>query len=238
MYAVSPHGGDIEGIGCVRSVAELPEGARPGSGDGALAVKVVPVARRCGDRGVRSLVVITTSLTAAQESGLLEATRRSGMRLAGPASCGVAVPGIGLAATTAARHPVPGRTGVIAQSGGVGMALLEHLSRLGIGISSFAWLGGMLHVSSTGMLLWRQVDGTTDLAVLYVDSFGDPRRFLGELRAGSARESHRDLVHTPVAARVSAGLGPGHRGGRRAADHPQALFEQVVLSPPTASATC
>ncbi len=211
VYAVSPHGGDIEGIGCVRSVAELPEAP-----DLAVvtvpAAQVVPVARQCGDRGVRSLVVITTGLTAAQESGLLEATRRGGMRLAGPASCGVAVPGIGLAATTAARHPVPGRTGVIAQSGGVGMALLEHLSRLGIGISSFAWLGGMLDVSSTGMLLWWEADGTTDLAVLYVDSFGDPRRFgrtarlvgteipIVTVHAGRSAPRQRDSVPVTVAA--------------------------------------
>ena len=211
VYAVSPQGGEFEGIGCVRSVAALPEAP-----DLAVvtvpAAQVVQVARQCGDRGVRSLVVITAGLTAAQESGLLEAIRRGGMRLAGPASRGVAVPGIGLAATTAMRHPVPGRTGVIAQSGGVGMALLEHLSRLGIGISSFASLGDMLDVSSTDMLLWWEADGTTDLAVLHVDSFGDPRRFgraarrvgagipIVTVHAGRSAPRQRDSVPVTVAA--------------------------------------
>src|SRR5271157_2776716 len=225
VYAVSPQGGDIEGIGCVRSVAALPEAPD-------LAVVTVPaahvveVARQCGDRGVRSLVVVTTALTAAQESALLEATRRGGMRLAGPASLGVAVPGIALAATTAPRHPAPGRTGVIAQSGGVGMALLEHFSRLGIGISSFASLGDKLGVSSTDMLLWWEADGTTELALLHVDSFGDPRRFgrtarrigagipIVTVHAGRSAPRQRDSV--PVTVAVAAP--PITR---------QALFEQA-----------
>ena len=87
------------------------------------------------------------------------------------------MPGIGLAATPAAHHPAPGRTGVIVQSGGVGAALLEQFSRLGIGISCFAALGGKLDVSGTDMLLWLESDSTTELAVLHLESFGDPRRF-------------------------------------------------------------
>ena len=117
------------------------------------AARVAEVAEECGHRGVRALAVITAGLTPAQEVRLLAVTRRAGMRLAGPASAGVAVPGIGLAATPAARHPAPGRTGVIVQSGGVGAALLEQFSRLGIGISCFAALGGKLDVSAADVLL-------------------------------------------------------------------------------------
>ena len=186
LYAVSPHAGDIEGIPCVPSVAALPEAPD-------LAVVAVPaaqvakVAEECGHRGVRSLAVITAGLTPAQEAGLLAITRRAGMRLAGPASAGVAVPGIGLAATQAAQHPAPGRTGVIVQSGGVGAALLEQFSRLGIGISCFAALGGKLDVSGTDMLMWLESDSTTELAVLHLESFGNPRRFAQVARRVGAR---------------------------------------------------
>jgi acyl-CoA synthetase (NDP forming)/GNAT superfamily N-acetyltransferase len=186
VYAVSPHVDDIEGIPCVPSVAALPEAPD-------LAVVAVPaaqvteVAAECGHRGVRSLAVITAGLTPAQEVRLLAVTRRAGMRLAGPASAGVAVPGIGLAATSAAQHPAPGRTGVIAQSGGVGAALLEQFSRLGMGISCFASLGGKLDVSGTDMLLWLESDSTTELAVLHLDSFGNPRRFAQVARRVGAR---------------------------------------------------
>ena len=132
--AVSPHGGDIEGIPCVPSVAELPEAPD-------LAVPAVPAARvvaaaeECGRRGVGSLVVITSDLTPAQESGLLEATRRGNMRLVGPNSFGVAVPGIGLGATFRVPRPLPGHTGLVVQSGAVGAALVEQFSRRGMPVS-------------------------------------------------------------------------------------------------------
>jgi len=227
LYAVSSHGGDIEGIPCVPSVAALPEPpdlalvAVPAAG-------VVQVARECGDRGVRALAVITAGLTPAQESGLLEATRRGGMRLAGPASCGVAVPAIGLAATTAGRHPSPGRTGVITQSGEVGMALLEQFSRLGIGISSFASVGAKLDVSGTDMLLWWDGDSVTELAVLHLESFGNPRRF--------ARTARRVSARIPILTVHAGRSAPGQRAvisRTAAASAPpiarQALFEQAGI---------
>ncbi len=107
VYVVSPHAGEIEGVRCVPSVAALPEPPD-------LAVVAVPaagvlkVAQECGERGARSLLVITSGLTPAQESGLLAASRQAGMRLAGPGCFGVAVPGIGLDATFARHHPVAG----------------------------------------------------------------------------------------------------------------------------------
>ncbi len=227
LYAVRPGGGDVEGIPCIPSVAALPEAPD-------LAVVTVPAARvveaawECGHRGVKSLAVITASLTTAQESGLMEATRRAGMRLAGPASYGIAVPGIGLAATPAVRHPPRGRTGLIVQSGGVGAALLEQFSRLGIGISSFAAVGGKLDVSSTDMLLWWEADNTTELALLHLESFGNPRRF--------ARTARRVSAKFPV---LTVHAGRSAPGQRAAASHTaaaaaplitrQALFEQAGI---------
>ena len=228
LYAVSPGGGgDIEGIPCVPSVAALPEAPD-------LAVVTVPaarvgeVARECGIRGVKSLAVITAGLTTAQESGLMEATRRGGMRLAGPASFGIAVPGIGLAATPAVRHPPRGRAGLTVQSGGAGAALLEQFCRLGIGISSFAAVGGKLDVSSTDMLLWWEADDTTELALLHLESLGNPRRF--------ARTARRVSAKFPV---LTVHAGRSAPGQRAAASHTaaaaappiirQALFEQAGI---------
>ena len=228
LYAVSPGGGgDIEGIPCVPSVAALPEAPD-------LAVVTVPaarvgeVARECGIRGVKSLAVVTAGLTTAQESGLMEATRRGGMRLAGPASFGIAVPGIGLAATPAVRHPACGRAGLTVQSGGVGAALLEQFCRLGIGISSFAAVGGKLDVASTDMLLWWEADDTTELALLHLESFGNPRRF--------ARTARRVSARFPV---LTVHAGRSAPGQRAAASHTaaaaappiirQALFEQAGI---------
>ena len=227
LHAVSSLAGDIEGIPCVASVAALPEApdlvvvAVP-------AERVLEVAQDCGKRGARSLVVITSGLTLAQGSSLLEASRRAGMRLIGPNCFGVAVPGIGLDATFAAHHPSPGKAGLVVQSGALGAALVEHFSRLGIGTSSFASVGDMLDVSGTDMLMWWEADHTTELAVLYLESFGDPRRF--------ARTARRVSATVPI---LTVHAGRSVPGQRAAASHTaavaapliarQALFDQAGI---------
>jgi acyl-CoA synthetase (NDP forming) len=148
------------------------------------------------------------------------------MRLVGPNCFGVAVPDIGLDATFAAQHPRPGTAGLVVQSGGVGVALLEHFSRLGIGISSFASVGDKLDVSGNDMLQWWAKDGRTRLAVLYLESFGNPRKF--------ARSAARVSASMPV---LTVHAGRSAPGQRAAASHTaaaaaplitrQALFEQA-----------
>jgi acyl-CoA synthetase (NDP forming)/GNAT superfamily N-acetyltransferase len=176
LYTVNPRARQIGGERCLPSVLDLPEAVD-------LAVVAVPapgvldVAEQCGQRGVRSLVVITAGLDTDARADLLAVCRRHGMRLVGPDCFGVAVPGIGLDATFAARPAKPGVTGLVMQSGGLGFAMVDHLSRLGIGISSFASVGDKLDVSGNDMLMWWEHDGLTKLAVLYIESFGNPRKF-------------------------------------------------------------
>ncbi len=185
VYVVNPRARQIGGERCLPSVLDLPEPAD-------LAVIAVPAAavpdaaEQCGQRGVRSLVVITSGLDEGGCADLLASCRRHGMRLVGPDCFGVAVPGIGLDATFAASHPRLGAVGLVMQSGGLGLAMVDKLSRLGIGISSFASVGKKLDVSSNDMLMWWEQDGVTRLAVLYIESFGNPRKFARTARRVSA----------------------------------------------------
>jgi acyl-CoA synthetase (NDP forming)/GNAT superfamily N-acetyltransferase len=184
LYTVNPRARQIDGERCLASVTDLPPVdlavvAVPAAG-------VLEVAEQCGQRGVRSLVVITAGLDVAAQAGLLATARKHGMRLVGPDCFGVAVPGLGLDATFAARPAQPGVAGLVMQSGGLGFATVDHLSRLGIGISSFASVGDKLDVSGNDMLLWWEQDGVTRLAVLYIESFGNPRRFARTARRVSA----------------------------------------------------
>jgi acyl-CoA synthetase (NDP forming) len=126
------------------------------------------------------------------------------MRLVGPDCFGVAVPGLGLDATFAARPARPGVTGLVMQSGGLGFALVDHLSRLGIGISSFASVGDKLDVSGNDMLLWWERDNLTRLAVLYLDSFGNPRKFARTARRVSAAMPVLTVLADPVPADTGA----------------------------------
>jgi len=216
VFAVNPHAKSVLGVACVPTVADLPEPPD-------VAVIAVPsasvtaVAEECGRRGARALVVVTAGIDAADGAELLAACRRHGMRLVGPNCFGIAIPPLGLNATFAGAEPRPGSAGLVVQSGGVGIAVLEHLTRLGIGVSSFASVGDKLDVSSNDMLMWWEQDKTTKLALLYVESFGSPRRF-----AQTARRVGRQFpVLTVIGGRSAAGQ-------RAAASHTAAAATPLV----------
>ncbi len=216
VYAVNPHADEIEGVPCVSSPAALPEPVD-------LAVIAVPasavpdMAEECGKRGIRALVVITSGLDGAGRADLLACCRRHGMRLVGPNCFGVAVPGIGLDATFAASHPAGGIAGLAVQSGGVGIALLDQFSRLGIGISSFASLGDKSDVSGNDLLMWWEQDPATRLAVLYLESLGNPRKF--------GRIARHVSAGIPV---LTVDAGRSEAGQRAAASHTAAAATPMV----------
>jgi acyl-CoA synthetase (NDP forming)/GNAT superfamily N-acetyltransferase len=220
VYPVNPaarelEGQTLEGLPCLASADDLPEHVD-------VAVIAVPapalpdVAEACGRRGVRSLVVITGDL-AGEGPRLLATCRAYGMRLAGPNCFGIAVPGLGLNATFADRHPRPGVAGLVVQSGGIGVSFLTTLSRLGIGVSSFASVGDKYDVSSNDLLTWWEQDGETRLVAMYVESFGGPRRFARTAR----RIGHRLPVLTVIGGRSAAGQ-------RAAASHTAAAATPLV----------
>jgi acyl-CoA synthetase (NDP forming)/GNAT superfamily N-acetyltransferase len=215
VYPVNPHVPSLEGLPCVPDAEDLPQHVD-------LAVIAVPaaalpeVAAACGRRGVRTLVVITGEL-GAEGHGLLATCRRYGMRLVGPNCFGIAVPAISLDATFGASRPLQGVAGLVVQSGGIGVSFLKHLSELGIGVSSFVSVGDKYDVSSNDMLTWWEQDGQTRLAVLYVESFGSPRKFARTAR----RVGHRIPVLTVISGRSVAGQ-------RAAASHTAAAATPLV----------
>ncbi|MCP9948987.1 GNAT family N-acetyltransferase [Actinomadura madurae] len=229
VYAVNPHsaGAGLHGVPCVATPADLPEPVD-------LAVITVPAdsvvhaAEACGRSGTPGLVVISSGLTADQGRGLLAACREYGMRLVGPNCLGIANTGIWLDATFAAGHPAPGGAGVAVQSGGVGIALLEQLSRLGVGISSFASVGDKYDVSANDLLMWWESDETTRLGILHVESFGNPRKF--------ARTARRVAARMPLLTVLAGRSAPGTRAAAShtaAAATPEltrrALFRQAGI---------
>ena len=225
VYAVNPAVTELDGVPCVPSVAALPREvdlaviATP-------AAAVVRIAEECGQRGVKALVVLAAGLSGARRRELLGICRRHGMRMVGPASLGVADTGAGLDATFAARHPRPGCAGLALQStGGAGFALVEHLSRIGVGISSLVSLGDKDDVAGTDMLLWWESDPATKLALLYLESIANPPKF--------ARTARRVGRSVPVLTVIVGRSMTGRRlaGARARVATPlltrQALFEQA-----------
>ncbi|MFD7663825.1 GNAT family N-acetyltransferase [Streptomyces sp. NPDC059788] len=213
LAAVNPHAGTIDGTPCHPSVEQLPYVPD-------LAVLAVPAAavpdaaEQCGKHGVKALVTVASGLDDGQAKGLLAACRRHGMRLVGPNCLGLANTdrAVRLDATFAAQPPRPGTAGVAVQSGGVGIALLGALSRLGIGVSSFVSLGDKYDVSGNDLLQWWESDGVTDLALLHLESFGNPRGF--------SRTARRVARAMPV---LTVDAGRSEAGRRAAASHTAAV---------------
>ncbi|MEO3754672.1 GNAT family N-acetyltransferase [Streptomyces sp. B6B3] len=209
LYAVNPHAKviertptypEVDALPCVPDVAVI---AVPAAG-------VPEVAEDCGRAGVRALVVVSSGLDAGQGAALLGSCRAHGMRLVGPNCLGIAntEESVTLDATFAAATPARGGAGVAVQSGGVGIALLGGLSRLGIGVSSFASLGDKYDVSGNDLLRWWEADGTTGMAVLHLESFGNPRAF--------SRTARRVARRMPV---LTVDAGRSDAGRRAAASH-------------------
>ena len=187
LFAVNPRADKVLGVPCSATVTELPIAPE-------LAVICVPavavpdVIVQCGEKGVRAAVVISAGLTGNEAGGrVADAARKYGIRLVGPNCVGVANSGIALNATFVPGGVPAGRVGVVSQSGGFGIALLESLRQLGVGVSSMVSTGDKYDVSGNDLLMWWQRDPGTEIAVLYLESFGNPRKF-GRLASSLARE--------------------------------------------------
>ncbi len=168
--------------------------------------------------GVRALCVISAGFAETGEEGrerqerLLTLVRSHGARLVGPNCLGVAVPGRGLNATFAPRALPAGRIGFSSQSGALGLALLEKAAERALGFSSFVSIGNKADVSSNDLLEWWEDDPATDLVLLYLESFGNPRTF--------ARVARRVARRKPI---LALKAGSTSAGSRAASSHTAAL---------------
>ena len=174
----------------VQSVQAYPDLAHvPGAVD--LAVVVVPAAfvletvRACGEKGVRAVLVISAGFKEvgdegrAREHELVELVRAYGMRLVGPNCLGVinTEPGVRMDATFAPIYPPGGKVAFSSQSGALGLAILETAAALNLGISHFVSVGNKADVSGNDLIEYWEQDPGTSVILLYLESFGNPRRF-------------------------------------------------------------
>ncbi|GAA2537135.1 bifunctional acetate--CoA ligase family protein/GNAT family N-acetyltransferase [Pseudonocardia hydrocarbonoxydans] len=222
VAAVNPHAAEVEGVPCHRSVTDLPLPCD-------LAVVCVPaaavpaVARECGERGVRALLVISSGLSGddpGPANDLVEVVRQYDMRLVGPNCLGLSNsdPAVRLDGGFAAPGTAAaGEVGLVSQSGGVTIAVQDALRRLGTGTSTAVSTGDKYDVSGNDMLLWWRDDLVTRAAVLYLESFGNPRRF--------SRFARRLAARIPVLT-VRSG---SSEAGRRAASHTAATATPRVV---------
>jgi acetyl coenzyme A synthetase (ADP forming)-like protein len=184
VYPVNSSAPAVQGVKAYATIDHV-----PGPVDVAfIALKaplVAEVAESCGRTGVRALVVISAGFGEtggegpARQRELVEICRRWGMRLVGPNCMGVVNtdPGVALNGTFATIAPEAGSVGFLSQSGAVGIAVMSETGRRGIGLSSFVSVGNKADISGNDMLSYWEADARTSVVLLYLESFGNPRRF-------------------------------------------------------------
>ncbi len=184
VYPVNPHADVVHSMRAYPSIGAVPVPVD-------LAVIVVPkehvldVAASCGEAGVKGLVVISAGFREVggegvrREHELLECVRRYGMRMVGPNCMGVlnTDPSVSMNATFAPTTPPTGNVAFLSQSGALGVTILDYAREYGIGVSKFISLGNKADISSNDALEYLEHDDSTSVILMYLENFGNPRRF-------------------------------------------------------------
>jgi acetyl coenzyme A synthetase (ADP forming)-like protein len=185
---------------------------------------VLEVAEASGRKGIKGLVVISAGFRevgeqgAANEKKLVEIVRRYGMRLVGPNCMGVlnADPAVSMNGTFAPSMPPFGRAGFVSQSGAMGLSVLDYAREYGIGIAQFVSMGNKPDVSGNDLLLHWEDDPTIGVILMYVENFGNPRRFL-EIASRVTRKKPIVVVKSGRS-RTGARAASSHTGALAASD--------------------
>ncbi len=219
VYPVNPSARAIASVRAYPSILDVPD-------DVDLAVIAVPAARvietvdACARKRVSALVVLSAGFAEigpegrARQDELVQKARAQGMRIIGPNCMGIinTARDVSLNATFSLTVPPRGRVAMSSQSGALGLAILDYADQLGLGISMFASVGNKADVSGNDLLQFWEDDPETNVILLYLESFGNPRKF--------ARIARRVARKKPILAVKS---GRSVAGSRAAQSHTAAL---------------
>jgi acetyl coenzyme A synthetase (ADP forming)-like protein len=224
VHPVNARASEVRGLRAYPSVDAIPDPV-----DLAIvavpAAEVLSAAEQCARKGVAALLVISAGFAetgeagAARQAELLRICRAAGMRVIGPNCFGVVNtdPGVRLNATFSPIAVPAGAIGFVSQSGALGLAIIDYASALGLGLSSFVSVGNKADVSGNDLLQYWETDGRTRVVLMYLESFGNPRKF--------ARIAGRVARGKPV---VAVKSGRSAAGSRAAASHTGALVAADV----------
>jgi acetyl coenzyme A synthetase (ADP forming)-like protein len=226
FYPVNPNAGSVMAIKAYPSILDIPDTVD-------MAIIAVPapivakISHECGQKHVRALVVISDGFKergpegAEREKQLRDIALGYGMRVVGPNCMGIinTDPRVRMNATFSPVFPPHGTVAFLSQSGAMGLVILEYAANLNMGISSFISIGNRVDVSYEDLLQYWEQDKGTEVILLYLESFGDPRKFM--------RIARRVSVKKPVVV-VKSGNTPS--GNRAAMSHTGAMATSEVTT--------
>ena len=210
VYPVNPDAVSVQGVRAYASVTDIPDPVD-------LAVVTVPapnvaeVVQACRAKEVHGLVVMTSGFADAglvgadEQRQLVALARGAGMRVLGPNCLGLVNtdPSVRMNASLAPLVPPAGQIGFFCQSGALGIAILADAAARGLGVSTFVSAGNRADVSGNDLLQFWHGDDRTEVVLLYLESFGNPRKFarlarvLARTKPVIAVKSGRNATRTP-----------------------------------------
>jgi acetyl coenzyme A synthetase (ADP forming)-like protein len=225
LYVVNPNAKEVESVPAFASMTAI-------EGPVELAILAVPAALvetvldDCIAKRVSAVVIISAGFGETDEAGraleqrLLRKVRAAGIRMVGPNCMGVinTDPAVRMQATFADVRPPSGNVAMSSQSGALGLAVLDYARSVHIGFSTFISVGNKADVSGNDLIQYWAGDPRTDVILLYLESFGNPRKF-----AQIARNVGRQKPIVAVKAGRSAS------GARAASSHTGALASSDVI---------
>jgi acyl-CoA synthetase (NDP forming)/RimJ/RimL family protein N-acetyltransferase len=228
VYVVNPSADAVSGMPAYKSVTDIPDQVD-------VAIVAVPadvvqdVVLDCAAKGVHGLIVISSGFAETGDEGrlrqrrLVGLARSYGLRLIGPNALGIINTSgdVSLNASLSPLMPPRGRAGFFCQSGALGVAILEKVSRRGLGLSTFVSAGNRADVSGNDLLQYWEEDDATEVVLLYLESIGNPRKFSRVAR----RVSRRKPVVAVRSGRTTQGVPMGH--AVRAIVAPQAAVDAM-----------
>ncbi len=232
VFPVNPRASVVHSLKCYPTVEDIPDPVD-------LAVIAVPkphvlaAIESCGRKGVGAVVVITAGFKETGEAGqalereVVRLVKHYGIRLVGPNCMGIINmdPAVRLQASFSANEPVPGPVAFSSQSGALGEAILALLRERGLGLSMFVSLGNKADVSGNDLLEYWEADPRTHVILMYLESFGNPQRFLEICQ----RVSKKKPIIAVKSGRTAAGAraAASHTGSLAGADNAvESLFAQ------------
>lgn len=233
VHPVNPNADVIQSVRSYASLSDLPDVPD-------LVYICVParfvadVVDEAGALGIKAVCIISAGFSEAGAEGqarhveLMARARGHGLRIVGPNCMGIMNAGddLRMNGTFSDTFPRAGNLAFSSQSGALGLAVIEHVHSLGLGLSTFVSVGNKADISGNDLLLYWEEDDATDVILLYLESFGNPRKF--------SRIARRISRHKPIVAvksgRTSAGVraASSHTAAISSGDVAvSALFEQT-----------
>jgi acetate---CoA ligase (ADP-forming) len=224
LYPINPNYGDIDGLQCFPSIADVGEPID-------LAIVIIPARavlgalEQCAAAGVKNAVIISSGFaeeggdSAAMQDAIAALAKRTGMRISGPNAEGFLSEVQKVAATFSPTVDVkPGhvplvatkrRIAIVAQSGGIGFAIKHRAKAIGVAISYVVSAGNESDLGAGEFFEFMVQDDSTDVILLFIESIRDVDKFLAA--AKRAAEIGKPVIVTKV--------GRSGAGERAAASH-------------------